>query len=194
MFPTRYVLEEDNTALDLYTSFDGKLWHIVPGCPLLRTADFGQWDGGCMFFWPNLIERGDGDWVLLYKADNFPHKYPRGKRVSDSGTAVWPKGRLMAIEAVGQGYFVTPAFLAPGEKLRINALTSRVGEIRIEVADLEGKPIPGRSFADSNPIIGDQYRTPVTWKGGDTLGVKTREPVLLRFQINKAKIYGLDFE
>jgi hypothetical protein len=62
------------------------------------------------------------------------------------------------------------------------------------VADLEGKPIPGHTFADCNPIIGDQYRTPVTWKGGETLGVKTREPILLRFQMDKAKIYGLDFE
>jgi hypothetical protein len=194
MFPTRYVLEEDNTALDLYTSFDGKMWHIAPRCPLMRTADFGQWDGGCMFFWPHLVERGNGDWVLLYLGHNFPHKYPRGNRVEEYGTAIWPKGRLMAIEAVGQGKFTTPAFLAPGEKMRINALTGRVGEIRIEAADLNGKPIPGRSFADSVPIVGDQYRIAVTWKGVDTLGVKTREPVVLRFQMDKAKIYALDFE
>jgi hypothetical protein len=194
MFPTRYVLEEDNTALDLYTSFDGKLWHIAPGCPLMRTAEFGQWDGGCMFFWPHLIERGGGDWVLLYKGDNFPHKYPRGKRTSDYGTAVWPKGRLMAIEAVAKGAFTTPAFLAPGEKVRINALTSRVGEIRVEAADLQGKPIAGRSFADSVPIVGDQHRTLITWKRSDALGVKTHDPLLLRFQMDKAKIYGLEFE
>jgi hypothetical protein len=195
MFPTRYVMDEDNTALDLYTSFDGKLWHMAPGCPLLRTANFGQWDGGAIFFTANnLIERDGGDWVLLYRGDNFPHKYPRGKQLSDYGTAVWPKGRLMAIEAVGKGGFATPAFLAPGEKLRINALTSRVGSIRIEAADLDGKTLPGRSFDESISIVGDQYRTRVAWKGGDTLGVESGKPLVLRFQMDKAKIYGLDFQ
>jgi hypothetical protein len=194
MLPTRYTIATDDTALDLYTSFDGKLWHIAPGCPLLRTADFGQWDGGCMFFRPNLMERADGDWLLLYRGDNFPHKYPRGKQTTDYGTAVWPKGRLMAIEAIEKGGFTTPAFLAPGEKLKINALTHRVGEIRIEVADFDGKPIPSHSFADSNPVVGDQYRTLVTWKGGDTLGISAGKPVVLRFRMEKARIYGLDFE
>jgi hypothetical protein len=194
MFPTRYILAEDNTALDLYTSFDGKVWHIAPGCPLMRTADFGQWDGGCLFFLPQLIEQASGDWVLLYRANVFPHKYPRGKQLEDYGTAVWPKGRLMAIEATEKGGFTTPAILAPGQKLRINALTSRVGEIRVEAAGLDGKPIPGHSFANSNPIMGDQFRAPITWKETDALGVEASKPVVLRFLVNKAKIYGLDFE
>ena len=194
MFPTRYIIGEDNTALDLYSSFDGKVWHIAPGSPLMRTADFGQWDGGCMFFWPHLIERGGGDWVLLYKGQVFPHKYPRGKQTEAYGTVIWPKGRLMAIEAVEKGGFTTPAFLAPGEKVRINALTSRVGEIRAEVADFDGKTIPGHSFAESIPVIGDQYRSALTWKAADSLGVPIGKPVVLRFQLAKAKIYGLDFE
>ena len=125
----------------------------------MRQSDFGQWDAGSLFFYPNLVERADGDWVLLYRGDNFPHKYPRGHRTIDYGTAVWPKGRLMAIEAVEKGFFATPAFLAPGEKLRINALIGRTGEVRIELADLEGDPIPGHAFAEADPITGDQYRT-----------------------------------
>ena len=194
MFPTRYVIADDNTSLDLYTSYDGKVWHMAPGSPLLRTADFGQWDGGCIFAWPNLIERAGGDWLLLYKAQIFPHKYPRGRQTKDWGVAIWPKGRLMAIEASEKGGFTTPAFLAPGQKVRINALTSRVGEIRVEVADFDGKTLAGRSFADCIPIIGDQYRTTITWKGTDTLGVETGKPIVLRFLLEKAKIYSLDFE
>ncbi|WP_428939071.1 hypothetical protein [Fontivita pretiosa] len=194
MFVSRYIQAEDKTAIDLYTSYDGKSWHEAPGSPLLETNKFGQWDGGDIFAYPNLIERGDGDWLLLYRGDNFPHKYPRGKQASAWGTAVWPQGRLMAIEAPLEGFFATPAFLLPGQKLRINALTSRVGEIRVEVADFYGKTIPGRSFADCNPIIGDQYRTPVTWKNGDSIGLPLNEPVVLRFKMSRAKIYSLDFE
>src|SRR2546423_12293483 len=131
----------------------------------MSTGDLGTRDGGCMFFWPQLIERAGGDWVLLYKGQIFPHKYPRGKQTEAYGTAVWPKGRLMAIEAVEKGGFTTPAILPPGQKLRINALTSRVGEIRVEAADFDGKALPGHSFAEADPIIGGQYPAPVTWKG-----------------------------
>ncbi len=194
MFPSRYILENDSTAMDLYTSYDGKSWHIAPGSPLLRPSNFGQWDGGCIFIYPNLVERGNGDWMILYRGDIFPHKYPRGLQASGWGIAVWPKGRLMAIEAQGKGGFTTPSFLAPGEKLVINALTDRVGEIRLEVADFYGNTIPGRSFAESIPIVGDQFRTPVRWDGAADLGIKPGEPIVLRFLMEKAKIYGLDFE
>ena len=78
--------------------------------------------------------------------------------------------------------------------MRINGLTGRVGEIRVEAADFDGKTLPGRSFDDSIPTVGDQYRTPVAWKGGDTLGVEEGKPLVLRFRLEKAKIYGLDFE
>jgi hypothetical protein len=194
MFPSRYIQHEDKTALDLYTSYDGKSWHIAPGSPVLETADFGQFDGGCLFAYPHLIERSNGDWILLYRGDIFPHKYPRGKQASEWGIAVWPKGRLTAIEAPEQGAFTTPAFLLPGQKLRINAKTSRVGEIRVEVADFYGETLPGYTFDDSVPIIGDQYQTPVTWKNAESLNVPVGEPVVLRFRMKLAKMYGLDFE
>jgi len=86
------------------------------------------------------------------------------------------------------------SFLAPGQSVRINAITARAGEIRVEAADFDGKPTPGRTFEDSIPIVGDQYRTIVRWKNADDLGVKAGEPVILRFKMRRAKIYGLDFE
>lgn len=194
MFPSRYIQSEDKTAMDLYTSYDGKSWHLAPGSPLLQTSDFGEWDGGCVFVYPNLVERSDGSWVLPYRGDLFPHKYPRGKQASRWGMITWPRGRLMALEARDLGGFTTPAFLAPGSRLKINALTSRVGEIRIEAADFHGKAIPGRTFEESVPITGDQYQTLVRWKGAEDLGVAAGEPVVLRFRMKKARIFGLDFE
>ena len=63
------------------------------------------------------------------------------------------------------------AMMAPGTRLRINAVTQRAGSILVEAAGLDGKPIPGRTFADAVPIVGDQHRTLVTWKNADTHGV-----------------------
>ena len=100
----------------------------------------------------------------------------------------------MAIEAEEDGHFTTMAVVAPGTKLKINAVTKRSGEIRIEAADLHGRPIAGRAFAESTPIVGDAFRQAVKWGGADDLGVKTGEPVVLRFKMTRARIYGLDFE
>ena len=66
--------------------------------------------------------------------------------------------------------------------------------IKIEAADLHGRPIAGRTFAQSTPIVGDAFRQPVKWGESDDLGVKAGEPVVLRFKMSGAKIYGLDFE
>jgi hypothetical protein len=40
----------------------------------------------------------------------------------------------------------------------------------------------------------DRFRHPVTWKGESDLGFEAGNPVLLRFRLEKAAIYCLDFE
>ena len=195
MFPAIYHQTSDTTTLVMFTSHDNKVWHRAPGPAVLETPEFGSWDGGCVFSIPNLIELADGDWALPYTGYSAPHKYPRGAYAYDLGYAIWPKGRMMAIEAAEEGAFTTVAVLAPGTKLRINAVTARAGSILVEAAGLDGKPIDGRSFADAIPIVGDQFRTLVKWKDGvETHGVETGKPIVLRFRLARAKLYGLDFE
>lgn len=188
MFPTIWHVDEDTTSITLLSSHDGELWHFVPGGPILETQPFGQWDGGCVWATPNLVELPDRAFALPYRGDNFPHKYPRGQRKAEDGYALWPKGRIVALEAKDRGEFTMIAIIPPGRTLLINALTQRVGEIRVQV---DG--ISGRSFADAIPIIGDQFRTPVTWKGGTDLGHKDGSAIVLRFRMEKAKLFGLEF-
>ena len=73
-------------------------------------------------------------------------------------------------------------------------MTRRGGSIQIEACDIHRQPLPGRTLADCRPIIGDQYKTPVTWTGGDDLGIGPGEAVVLRFKLDQAKIFALDFE
>jgi hypothetical protein len=195
LFPARYHQADDTTSIDFFASDDTQIWHRVPGGPVLETTpEFGKWDGGCVFATPNLIELPDGDWALPYTGFNYPHKYPRVTWQYDVGLAVWPKGRLVGIAAKDRGHFSTVAVVAPGTKLRINAVTQRAGSILVEAAGLDGKPLPGRSFDDAVPIVGDQHRTLVKWKGADTHGIEPGKPIVLRFRMDKAKIYALDFE
>ncbi|MEO6436648.1 MAG: hypothetical protein ABIP55_12930 [Tepidisphaeraceae bacterium] len=194
MFPAIYHQNNDTMSIELFTSYDGKMWHRAPGSPLMGNTNFGQWDGGSVFTQPNLLELPDGSWALPYTGYVYPHKYPRAAWAYDPGLMIWPKGRLMALRAKDRGEFTTVAILAPGSKLRINALTERAGSILVEAADLGGKPIAGRTFDDAIPIVGDQHQTLVKWKAAGDLGIEVNQPLVLRFRMDQAKIYALDFE
>jgi len=193
MFPTVWDQSTDSTWVALATSNDGVVWNFLPGVNLLETGTFGQWDGGCLFASPNLIELPNGDFALPYTGYNVPHKYPRQKAQREFGYAIWPKGRLLGIEAKERGEFHTIAVIAPGNKIRINAETKRAGCVRVEAATLDGKTIPGREFENCVPLFGNCHKTPVVWKGHDDLGLVVGQPVVLRFQIENGCVYYVDF-
>jgi hypothetical protein len=180
---------DDTTRIALASSHDGKVWHWVPGGDLLRTQPFGRWDGGCIWATPELIELPDGDWALPYLAHSLPHKYPRGQQVGRMGYAVWPRGRLVALAGDELGGFTMIPFLAPGKTLKINAVTSRTGWIKVEVVGAQG-----RSLADCVPVVGDQHWARVRWNGGDDLGPGPQRAVTLRIEVKQAKLYGLEFD
>jgi hypothetical protein len=193
MFPAVWDTASDTTFIEVMSSHDGKLWSYLSNSPILETANFGEWDGGCIFASPNLIELPDGDWVLPYTGFNVPHKYPRVKATKSTGYAVWKKGRLSCIEAAGRGEFTTVGIVAKGADIEINAKTKRAGSILVEVCDMQGNALPGRSFAKSVPLCGDLFRKRVTWKEHDDIGISAGEPVRLNIKMNQAEIYFVDF-
>jgi len=194
LFPSVWHTSNDTTSVVVLSSHDGRLWHRLPGPPVFETAPFGQWDGGAVFGGTNLIELPDGGWALPYTGYDVPHKYPRGQFRFAPGLAVWPKGRLVALESEGRAAFSTALFLPPGRKALLNALTMRAGRIEVEVAGPDGAALPGRSFADCRPVVGDAYRQPIVWGDRDDLGHAERQPVMLRVRMDQAAIFAIDFE
>jgi hypothetical protein len=193
LFPTVWHMATDSCSVHLATSHNGKLWHFLGDSPVLDTGPVGTFDGGTLFAHPNLLELSDGRFVLPYTGYNVPHKYPRELWKFAPGYAVWPKGRIVALEAVEHGEFATVAIMPPGRRLRINALTTRAGNILVEVAGFDGKPLPQRSFQEAKPVFGDLHWAPLTWNGQDDLGQKEGAPIMLRFRLDHAQIFGLEF-
>ncbi len=194
MFPTIWDTRDDTSSIGLWTSHDGKLWNRIPGPPVLETAEFGQWDGGCIFSFPNLIELPNGDFALPYKGYNLPHKYPRGTMTVSTAYAIWPKGRIVAVEAQEMGGFATVGIIPPGRTLRINALTKRAGGIRVEIAKIDDSVVADRSFEECDIIQGNQFWKTVTWNGESDLGYKDGDGVVIRFQMDRAKLFGIEFQ
>lgn len=189
MFPTVYHRDQDLGSLAIASSHDGRLWHFLAGSPVW-TARPDKWDRGWTTASPNLLELADGSFALPYVSCNMPHKYPRGKLKYWGGYAVWPKGRIVALEAPKEGEFtILGISVAAKRELRINAVTAPKGSVRVEAVGA-----PGRSFTEANPIVGDHHRTLVTWKNHHDLGLKEDEGITLRFRMQKARIFGLEFQ
>ncbi len=194
MFPAVWNLGgTDATHLRMASSYDGQLWNFVGHEPIFSTAPFGAWDGGCIFSHPNLIELPNGDWALPYSGYNVPHKYPRVKAKRYTGYAIWPKGRLIGVDAAESGGFCTIPIIPQADKLLINATTTRTGSVLVEAIGKDGLPIAGRSLADAIPLRGDAHWQPARWREHDRLGIAPGDEVRLRIRLNHATLYGLEF-
>ena len=193
MFPAVWDMASDSTYIELASSHEGKVWNRLTQTPLFQTGVFGEWDGGCLFALPNLIELSNGDFALPYTGYNVPHKYPRRMAKRNMGYAVWNKGRLAGIEAKEKGEFATVAVVPPGKHAYINAVTKRTGNIMVEALDMNYNVMAGRSFEECVSIVGDCFNQPITWKQHDHLGIKRDEAVILKFKLDQACLFSIDF-
>lgn len=193
MFPALYHRAIDSTELYMFSSPDGILWSQVPGGPVLSPGPPGSWDCGCVFGGCGLVPLPNNRIGLPYMGFHVPHKYPRNIPMGAIAYAWWPKGRLAALEAAESGSFSTLPLAFSGRRLLLNVQTLRVGQVLTEIADEKGQPLPGRSFSEADPITGDYFDVPVTWKGEADLGHETDQPVILRFRMRAAKLFAFEF-
>jgi len=61
------------------------------------------------------------------------------------------------------------------------------------VAAMDGHPLAGRSFAEARPIVGDHHWSTLTWRGQEDLGHPENTGVILRFRMDQAQLFGLEF-
>ena len=193
LFPAIWHTSNDTTSIAIAASDDDRNWHFLTHEPIVDTAAYGEWDGGCVFAHPNLLELPDGALALPYTGYNFRHKYPRGQLRFQTGYALWPKARLIGLEAPDHGEFATAIILAPGAKLRLNLKTKPTGKILVEAADRDGHPLPGCSFADAIPLTGDDDAAEVKWKN-QTAPFKKGAPIMLRFRMDQSTLFAITFE
>jgi hypothetical protein len=92
------------------------------------------------------------------------------------------------------GELITKPFTFTGHELEINYSTSAAGEIRFELQDENGVPIPGFTLEDSQTIIGNEISRTVFWKGNGDLKNLVSKPIRLRIQMKDADLYSIRFK
>ena len=203
MFPWIWELENDGGSCWLYSTPDGDHWSRVPGGPVVPQGAPGSPTGGHVACSGNLLEYPGGKWGINYGGNPIPHKYP-GRDFNqrkglfpgvagESGIAQWPKGRLVALQCDEEGEFATVAVIPKGGRIRLNASVRPTGHIKTAVRRFgAGEDVPGRSFGDADRLVGDGLALPVTWKGEEGMN-NGGDPVILRFQLRQAKLFGIEF-
>jgi hypothetical protein len=204
MFPWLWELERDAGSVWLWSSNDGWTWSRVPGGPVVAPGNPGERDGSFVTCSGALLEYPGDKWCIAYSGVPIPHKYP-GRDITArkglfpnvegvSGLATWPKGRLVALQCDDEGEFSTVALVPPGERIRLNASVPPTGYIQVAVRLFgQGADVPGRTFADTDRLVGDGFALPVAWKGDAAMKHEGR-PVILRFRLKQAKLFAVEFD
>lgn len=109
--------------------------------------------------------------------------------------ATWEFDRLWALVSSAGGPTLGEAVTRPGKiagaQLVVNVRTKSTGELRAELLDASGQPVPGFTADDCEPVTGDHRRATFKWRGGTTapsVAVKTR------FVLKRAFLYGYAWE
>jgi hypothetical protein len=204
MFPWLWELERDAGSVWLWSSSDGWTWSRVPGGPVIAPGNPGERDGAFLTCSGGLLEYPGDKWGIAYSGVPIPHKYPgRDMKARKglfpglegvSGLATWPAGRLVALQCDDEGEFATVAVVPPGERIRLNASVIPTGYIQVAVRLFgQGTDVPGRTFADTDRLVGDGLALPVTWKGEAAMKHEGK-PVILRFHLKQAKLFAVEFD
>jgi hypothetical protein len=91
------------------------------------------------------------------------------------------------------GEFTTPPVRFVGDRLEVNVQTGAAGAVRVELQDVNCRPIEGFSFDDADEIAGDEVRSVVTWRRKNDVRSLADKPVRLRLVMRDAKLYSLQF-
>lgn len=91
------------------------------------------------------------------------------------------------------GELLTKPLTFQGDRLRLNFASSAAGDVRVELQDEAGQPLPGFQLDDCPPIFGDSLDRIVTWTQGADVKKLAGRVVRLRFAIRDADLYAFQF-
>jgi len=104
-----------------------------------------------------------------------------------------PDGFASIHAGADSGEMITRPVVFAGSRLTLNVSTSAAGQVRVEVQNADGAPLPGYALADCTPVVGDDLDLTVAWKQGSDLAGLAGKPVRLRFVMAEADLYALRF-
>ena len=187
-FPALFHHGADTLDIGFAASRDGIAWQRPTHVPMIALAP-----GSRSLYAGQGLTR-DGDRIALYFTRyQAPHS---GPYVYDGGIgrAIWRLDGFTSMSAgATPGFLVTPPLVFRGSHLELNLACGPGGSLRVEIQDGSGQVLPGFAAADCIPLTGDDTAALVRWNAGSALDAIVGTPVVLRFEIQDAKLFAFQF-
>jgi hypothetical protein len=187
-FPTRFQPKTQQVEPVFMTSRDGQLFRRWPEelIPITAPKDRGGNRSNYMA-WGLLQLPGDPREVSVYATEAY-YTGP-GSRLR---RFTFRTDGFVSVRAAAAGTLRTKPLKFAGNQLVLN-IASR-GPTRVELQDAAGKPLPGFTLDDCQPITGDHIEHVVSWTAGADLAQLAGQAVRLRFALQDADLYALRFQ
>ncbi len=198
MFPSLYHRDTDTVDVYLAVSRDGMNWTWPERKPVLPLGPAGSGRGGMIYASSSLVELGEDQWALLVSTTDSLHevRLPPEHQGYTKRWAIWKPDRLVALEAPVEGSVTLHERECRGETLAVNFETKPHGWIRMELIEctiypaMQVKPLKGYSFAECEPLQGDEPCAQVRWNGSSSLAALKGKRLRVRVQLLQAKLFS----
>jgi len=194
--PAKYA-NDGLLDIQLAISRDGVTFERPLRSPYIPLGVRGGPEGGSLYLDVGMIRRGSEIYQYYTGFSQSHGEYPGFKELRDMGGIRLAVQRLdgfiSADFAYGGGTLTTPLVRFSGKRLQLNVNAAAAGKLRVELRNAEGKPLPGFSVEDCDPILGNHIGADVTWQGKSDVFAHSGKPVRLHFVARATKLYAFQF-
>jgi hypothetical protein len=192
------------------SSRDGVKWQRYDHRPFVGLGMKGEFDSKRIYMVYGIVPAtNDRELYMYYLGTSATHGWDRNDEnnrlltaadVAPTGPAAISRvvlrrdGFVSVRAAFAGGEFTTPPLRFTGEQLLLNVNTSACGELRVELLDDQGKPIPKYTLKDCDLVhTANEINRVVKWKGESSLKDLAVKPVRLRFVMRDLDLYAFQF-
>jgi hypothetical protein len=215
--PLRQMMAQNPAGLchfRLGFSHDGLIWRHPKGRPVwLALGNPGEPDAGFMTPSNTFVESGE-DLLFYYGGSRYDHGWILNPDFSarkdvprtderDSCRVMMAKikrDRFASLAATYKGMFDVEAGPRKGNALFINASCPN-GSIRVAIAEKEpyhgalrkSDNLPGFSFDDCVPFVGDKIKAQVMFKNASISQIPENKHLTIRFEVRKGEVFAYEW-
>ncbi len=195
MFPAgfQHTAGDDGTVdIRFALSADSVVWKRPMREPIIARGSSGAWNGGTLYAGYGLT-RDENKLYLYYTGLSATHHGPWVKDGVITRASYRIDGFVSLDAADTPGEVTFSETLVSGSRLELNAIVADSGEMKVELLDSSGTPIPGYTLAEAKQLTGDHISMAVSWNTKNDVSALLGTHVKLHVKFKNAKLFAFQW-